>query len=566
MELFRKFLFILFTFCLFLGGNSPATAQYRPNIFSSPLQIPLKLAGNFCEIRANHFHSGLDFKTNGAEGQPVLSACNGWISRIKVSTNGFGRVLYINHPQGYTTVYAHLSSFNDPIAALVDSIQRANQSYEMEFFPDSLQFPVGNQQLIGISGNSGGSQAPHLHFEIRDRFTEEPLNPMGFGLPIIDTVAPIISKIAWYIERNGIFVQAGASSVNNIDSNVIDTFHVCSDVYYPAFSGIDTDSSSSLGIYSIAFVVDDLDTVYKVKFDRFNFSESKLVNAYIDYRELKLRKTELQRCFITEGNSFSVFKNIKNRGVSVLDYIPVNCQLIATDFYGNTSAYKWVFQADSISDSIAGATKVLSPLASYNVTVQKGGEVSADKIKIVVPPGAVYENTSIEASITVKKNTLFASIGSSLIPLQKPVLVYLKIKPSPKYNYWLAEVNVEGKPNGAAFPLKFVKDHLEGNLRTFGNYRLMIDSMPPSVVAVAKTTDSVKKLNPVFAVKIIDDLSGIKKADAFVNGIWQPCEWDAKHDALLIPFNMDCMGPVNVDIIAIDFSGNASHFNSCFSY
>lgn len=565
MELFRKFLSIFFFIGLFLMPNSPVFAQYRSNIFVSPLQIPLKLAGNFCEIRSNHFHSGLDFKTNGAEGQPVFAACEGWISRIKVSTSGFGRVVYINHPQGYTTVYAHLSSFADPIAAMVDSIQRANTSYEMEYFPDSTKFPVTKQQLIGISGNSGGSQAPHLHFEIRDRISEEPLNPMGFGLPIKDSTAPIISKIAWYVERNGSFLQAGSSNISNSISGVKDTFHVCPDVYYPAFAGIDTDSSSSLGIYSIAFVADN-DTLYKVKFDRFNFSESKLVNAYIDFKELKLRKTELQRCFKTEGNTFSVFKKNTNRGVQIFEYIPVDCKLIVNDFYGNTSYYSWVFQADSIADKIAGLNPSSLNSNDCNVSVKNGGEVITDRIKLNIPSGAIYENAHIEASITVKKNILTASIGPPLIPLQKPIIVTLKVKGSQKYNYWFSEVNSEGKPSGNAFVLKYFKDHLEGNLRAFGNYRLMIDSLPPTIISVTKTTDAVKKWNTVFAVKILDDLSGVKKADAFINGVWQPCEWDAKRDALMIPMQNDCVGPVNVDIKVIDFSGNAHVSNNCFSY
>jgi len=183
-----------------------------------------------------------------------------------------------------------------------------------------------------------------------------------------------------------------------------------------------------------------------------------------------------------------------------------------------------------------------------------------------IPPGAIYENSQIDASVSVKKNILTASLGSSLIPLQKPVIVTLKIKPSPKFNYWFSEVNSEGKPSGNAFALKSFKDHLEGNLRAFGNYRLMIDSIAPNIVSVIKTNDAVKKWNTVFAVKILDDLSGVKKADAFINGVWQPCEWDAKRDALMIPMQNDCTGPVNVDIKVIDFSGNIRVLNNCFSY
>lgn len=540
-------------------------AQYRTDIFSSPLQIPLKLAGNFCEIRSNHFHSGLDFKTNGAEGQPVFAACKGWISRIKVSSSGFGRVLYINHPQGYTTVYAHLSSFDANIAAFVDSIQRTTQSYEMEVFPDSTRFPVSKLLLLGLSGNSGGSQAPHLHFEIRDRYSEEPLNPMGFGLPIEDTIPPSISKIAWYVERNGNFIYAGSLAVQHPNSLLLDTIHVCSDLYFPAFSAIDTDSSSSLGVYSITFTADN-DTLYDVKFDRFNFSEAKLVNAFIDYRELKLHKSELQRCFKTEGNTFSVFRNVKNRGVQILDYIPVDCKLSVKDFYGNASSFSWVFQSDSMADFQSGLTPEITSNPDYNVTVSNGGEVVTGKIKLKFPPSSVYENTKVDVLIAVKQQVLSVSIGSPLVPLQKPVLVSLKWKPSAKNNYWFSEVNADGKPNGNAFPLKVVKDHLEGNMRTFGNYFLMIDSLAPTITAIVKATDAVNKLTPLFSVKIIDDLSGVKNADAFVNGIWQPCEWDAKRNLLLIPQMMDCVGPVYVKVKVVDYSGNSAVFDNCFQY
>ena len=162
---------------LFFISVSMAQNSYPQDYFQSPLEIPLILSGTFAELRSNHFHSGLDIKTQQQSGLKVMAAASGFVSRIKVSHFGYGKALYITHPNGYTTVYAHLQNFNPEIDAYIKHRQYKNESYEIELFPKAGELLVNNGDIVAYSGNTGGSGGPHLHFEIRNK-QEHPMNPM----------------------------------------------------------------------------------------------------------------------------------------------------------------------------------------------------------------------------------------------------------------------------------------------------------------------------------------------------------------------------------------------------
>ena len=181
----------LFFFISICNGQS----NYPQNYFSSPLDIDLILSGSFAELRNNHFHSGLDIKTQGREGLKIYASASGYVSRIKISRYGYGKALYIKHPNGYTSVYAHLQKFSPEIEAYVKKRQYQGETFELELFPKAGILKVLDRQLIAFSGNTGGSGGPHLHFEIRDN-QERPLNPLTFGFDIKDTTPPryFISK------------------------------------------------------------------------------------------------------------------------------------------------------------------------------------------------------------------------------------------------------------------------------------------------------------------------------------------------------------------------------------
>src|SRR5690554_1424403 len=186
--------FLLMSPLVFAQKNHPK------DYFVSPMDVPLHMSGTFGELRNNHFHSGIDFKTQQREGQNVLAAAEGYVSRIKVSTWGYGKALYITHPNGYTTVYAHLQKYSPEIEAYVKKRQYYQKSFEVEFFPGASDLKVTQGQLIGLSGNSGGSGGPHLHFEIRDSKTENIINPLFFGFDklITDTKKPILNHVTVY--------------------------------------------------------------------------------------------------------------------------------------------------------------------------------------------------------------------------------------------------------------------------------------------------------------------------------------------------------------------------------
>ncbi len=270
-----------------------ANSQERPkNLFISPLRDIPSLSASFAELRNDHFHSGLDYKTGGVTGKEVLAAADGYVYRIAVSPTGFGKALYVRHPSGYSTVYGHLNGFRPDIEAFVKKRQYEIRSFSVSLFPMRDQFTVKQGEVIAWSGNTGGSSGPHLHFEVRESSSEDPLNPLDFDMHVSDRIRPVIDKIVIYpITRN--------SSVNNSHSNLtikavpangsyalspstIPVVYGETGIGIKCWDGFDN-SPNRCGIYSIEMTVDSL-RVYRFTADRFSFAESRYLNSHIDYR------------------------------------------------------------------------------------------------------------------------------------------------------------------------------------------------------------------------------------------------------------------------------------------
>src|SRR6056297_312669 len=180
--------------CAVFGQNVNPDSSLHP-----PVDFPMRLSGNFGELRSNHFHSGIDIKTGGTTGKPIHSIADGYVSRIKISANGYGHALYIHHPkQGLTSVYGHLKAFNQPVQHYVRKKQYQKETFELQLFPEKGQFPIQKGDVAGLSGNTGSSEGPHLHFEIRDMDRQEPLNPLHFNMEVPDHIPPNIFNVAFY--------------------------------------------------------------------------------------------------------------------------------------------------------------------------------------------------------------------------------------------------------------------------------------------------------------------------------------------------------------------------------
>ncbi|MGY8946421.1 MAG: M23 family metallopeptidase, partial [Flavobacteriales bacterium] len=212
-----KILFIIISIIPWIINSQ---IKYPTNDFSNPLEIPLILNGNFGESRSNHFHSGIDIKTQLKEGFKVLSVADGYISRIKIAHGGFGKAIYVNHPNGYTTVYAHLKKFNNSIEKYVKRFQYKKQSYEVDIYLKPNNLKVINNEVIGLSGNTGSSSGPHLHFETRKTLNQKALNPLMFGIEIKDTRRPIVNSLYLYKkDKSGYISEPSKLVLNKINDS-----------------------------------------------------------------------------------------------------------------------------------------------------------------------------------------------------------------------------------------------------------------------------------------------------------------------------------------------------------
>jgi len=282
---------------------------YPQNYFRLPMDIPVAIAGTFGELRPNHFHTGIDFKTQQREGIPVYAVADGYVSRLRVQIWGYGNAIYINHPNGYTSVYAHLQRYAPELQSIVTKRQYKNESFEIELFPEANQITIKKGQLIGYSGNSGGSQGPHLHFEIRSTKTENAINPLLFGFNIPDTQRPTIKELYIYPMNlnsnvNGVNTRIKVPIVGGVDGKYIvsEAIKVNGDIGFGVIANDTQDGSYNVnGIYSL-FLNKDNKEVFNVVFDILSFYQQRMINSYFDYAFYKQDNKYIQKSFVDLGN------------------------------------------------------------------------------------------------------------------------------------------------------------------------------------------------------------------------------------------------------------------------
>jgi len=290
--------------------------------YHSPLGIPLVLASNFGELRPNHFHMGLDFKTNSKIGYKLYSIEEGYVSRIKVSPYGYGNVIYIDHPNGITSVYGHCSEFKGEIDSIVRAKQEKEQDFAVEVFPGKGVIKVTKGQVIGLSGNSGGSTGPHLHFEVRDTETEHALNPLIFGFDLADSKPPTIRGVKVYgLTKDGYRYPNKATSkivvkgkygyyIGNNEVNIPANYCTETGGIGIALDVIDKldGAGNNCGLYGSYLIVNN-DTVFGQKTDRVPFESTRYVNSHKDYEAYQTLSKKYHKCFRTRENDLPIYIN-----------------------------------------------------------------------------------------------------------------------------------------------------------------------------------------------------------------------------------------------------------------
>ena len=300
--------------------------KYPQDYFRSPLDIPIQLSGNFGELRPNHFHAGFDIKTQQKEGLNIYAVADGYVSRIKISIYGYGKAIYITHPNGYTSVYGHLQKASGTIQDKIIELQYDQKSYEIEAFFKPNEILVTKGQVIAISGNTGGSEGPHLHFEFRENKTENALNPLLFGLNVKDTKKPAVSSLMVYPIDNESVVNSSKRPIALNLTLQADGTYVSEKVLASGKIGFgittsdyDDVSFNNNGTYKTQ-VSDNGKTIFSYEFDKIAFEEARFINAFIDYDRYKKMRNRVQKLFMkNEYNLANIKSNINN---GILNIVP----------------------------------------------------------------------------------------------------------------------------------------------------------------------------------------------------------------------------------------------------
>ena len=566
---------ILFLVMLAHQALAQGNTQYPKGDFINPLDIPLKLAGNFGELRGNHFHSGFDFKTNGKEGLPVKAIADGYISRIKVSAYGYGNALYITHKNGYVSVYGHLQQYDSIISHYIKKKQYELELFEVDLFPKKNELAVVQGQIIALSGNTGGSEGPHLHFEIRSELTEDIINPYYFGFEIEDSIPPSIEGVAIYpIDANAKI--NGSNKVMYYAVKKLDThqYTLSENITLSGKIGfgiitydIENGGNNKNGTFSYNIKVDS-NQLFSYVSDQFAFIQTRYINAHIDYSKFKKSNDKYQRCYVLPGNKLKEYTTDNNKGVyDFNDTLNHKICIEVSDFELNKSTFE--LNVKSLLSNNAIKEKKSNNYFPFN----KVNQVTKDDFKIEFPTNCFYDDLEFKYLKTARTGNLLSDVHQvqdSETPVHnaytlsiKPIAKALKFKDK----LLIVSIDEDGNPSseGGTFENGFVVT----KIRSFGKFAVMIDSVPPTAKLLAYDKKKSIFMQNEISVKIGENLSGIQNYSATIDGNWVLMQHDNKEKKLTYFFDEKLVKANQEHIFVltiIDKKGNAKKLSAKFIY
>lgn len=553
---------------LLCGMVCHAQHKYPEDLFTSPLDIPLIPSGTFGELRSNHFHSGLDIKTQQREGLAVYAIGDGFVSRIKIAHWGFGKVLYVTHPQGYTSVYAHLQKFSPKLEAYIKRQQYEKETYEIELFPESDELILQKEELIGYTGNTGSSAGPHLHFEIRDRDSQKPINPMLFGIAVKDTKPPVI---------NGLFVYALSDSTQINQSNKMfqiplhrqkdETF--LTDTLYAEGAigfGIDVHDSQDLtynknGIYALEMAVND--SLYlNYDFETFSFDETSYINTLIDYGHYARSKQRIQRCFVVPYNKLSIYNTKINNGIiTVKDGLSYTVVIKTRDFKHNES----VITIPVVGKKQPVLYKEDIYITDHHLKFGEAYNLELGLVNVHFPAYTFYQDFYID--LKDNRDGTY-TIHNEEIPVRKYFTLNFNVANysiEERKKLFIARLNEEN--DSIYVPAKKDGTVFTARTKNLGTYTLAKDDEPPTITPKNFKNNQWLSNYTQLALAIKDSISGIKNYKATINGKWILTEYEPKTGTLTYNFsdNVIKKGTKHLlEVTVTDNVGNYTIFTSTF--
>jgi hypothetical protein len=492
---------------------------YPTDFFTWPVDAQIGIVANFGELRPNHYHMGLDCRTESRQNMPIIAAGEGYIARVKVEPYGFGRSIYINHPNGITTVYAHLNAFYPELEEYVTAQQYALKKWNVFLDIPVNKFKVSQGDFIANSGNTGGSQGPHLHFEIRDTKTDKCLNQLMFGLPITDNNAPSIYRLAVYdrskstyyqspkmyplVKKNGLYTVAGGKVI--VSSPKVSFAVTAYDTY--------TGSTNQNGIYGAA-VIDDGNLISQFELDGIGYDETRYLNAHIDY-PLKARGGPfVQHTSPLPGYQNKIYATNKNIGIVLLeDETPHNIEIQIADANLNISTINFAIEKKGIYN-------YQQPIASQKFVPNYVNVFESKKLQFYLPENAIYDTIYFKYSeVASADGKSLHQLGNADIPIQTyfPVSIYenFAIEDTGKI---VMKRFAAGKQDYAK--ANYNKGWYTASFRAFGNFQLLVDRVPPSVVSMGLRNGSNAKSMQRIVFRVADNTEEIESFNAYLDGQW----------------------------------------------
>ncbi len=523
-------------------------AQYNGLGFSYPLDRDVVITGNYGEIRPNHFHAGLDFSTNPIINLPIKSVGDGYVSRIKISSGGYGRVLYVTHPNGYVSVYAHQKKYAQKIDEYIKKIQLDQKKNEIEVYPKANELPVKKGEVVGYTGNSGSSTGPHLHFEIREEKSEIPINPL-LVYDVKDDVKPEITHLAIYSMADTNHIKRMSSIPVKYIGDKLSlpkyTQVLSENTFAIGFAGFDRANASANknNIYEAKVLLDDK-IIYHHQLNNISFDNGRYVNVFSE----KEGGVKFQKCFSPTCYDIAIYKSIVNGGkIELNDTLSHKISLQINDEKGNKNVLTFFVKTKNLKGYVVNTIK-------HNVFCNQDALIKKEDLEVLIKAGTLSKNTSVGVYLNKLGK---AVVGNKDDDLLKAISLSVKI---PKAINGKEDKMVLLNESNCLVG-KYENGWFKTESKSFGMFSVSYDTLVPTIVLpTSKKKTSASSVSKTYVrFTIADNLSGIADYNVYVNDVWQIAEYDAKSNTVTCYFTEP--NPKTLKIEVIDRVGNKAVVN-----
>ena len=556
-----------------LAFTLPENLTFPKGIYRSPIDHEILLSGTFGELRGDHFHTGIDIKSsNGKYADKIYAIGDGYISRIGISGDGYGNALYIDHPEGYTSVYGHLSSFPDSVAAYVKRKQYEQQSFALNLYPDSTQFKVKKGEVVAKMGNTGYSFGPHLHFEIRNTVSETPINPLHFGYKIKDNTSPLLYRVflsalkpdlsTYHVKTLGL---QGKSRTPNGAIIKLGAWRMGIGI-----QGIDKMDGSwnKNGIYQVDLFVDE-SLHFAFSLDSIPFHHKKYVKAHIDPFILKNKNKKSHKCFGNEANKLRIYQiPLENGAIKLYKDLPRKIRVSAKDFSGNISEFEFLVLRDTVM------VEPEHPTYNYHLPWNEPSLIRTGDAEIYFPEGTLLEDLYLRMDVSEDHSSNIYSpivhIHDEYVTLIDDYSITINYHRIPKHLEQKAVLIECGKIELlASWGGQWESEQFKAKVDKLGTFYIGLDTIPPEIEHISFNSNMVGKKRMVF--KVTDNLE-VKgdaddvKLDAYIDGNWVLLTYDAKTKKYVHDFESDLTaGSHELKLVVVDDRGNRLEETHIFS-